>query len=493
MRPPPRARPAALLPGLWAWPGAELDAPRVPELAGSGGLAAGGRPLARARRPRRASAHARPRCVVQRPRRRTAPSRPQRPTRPAAARRSLRRVRPAIGHGRGQRSAADDRGADDRNGRDLRRQQVPPTPLAPPSGRPQPAAAPKPPHAPARRARPAASRRPPQRQRWHERREVGRALAQRRSKSRQPAQARRSPRICLARSVAVAVGQRAADDVTVHRAALLQRLQRAARLVDALLAAAALIPSALRSRSNYKPPSSRISSAPRCCSVSSPRSRGEIAQALARFDDRSRPQIADVRRRVEVGDQRRERSSEIDSLCAIRYSHGFSVILRVSPGSARQRLEHRVLQRVGGVVAVADDRMAVAMQRLVMALEDPAKAGWLPFARQRAKRSSDMRLSAAARRARGPGLGMGGDRSMQGLSATRGRRQSQETSMFIDAAATKMSRRSRRLNDARSDGSHGRRTAAERMQRLVGRRAGSPRGGEHRGGRRGTRRRHRAP
>jgi uncharacterized membrane protein YdbT with pleckstrin-like domain len=35
-----------------------------------------------------------------------------------------------------------------------------------------------------------------------------------------------------------------------------------------------------------------------------------------------------------------------------------------------QRLDHRVLQRIRGVVAVAENRVAVAMQRPMMALED---------------------------------------------------------------------------------------------------------------------------
>ena len=68
----------------------------------------------------------------------------------------------------------------------------------------------------------------------------------------------------------------------------------------------------------------------------------------------------------------------------------------VQPGSQRDlarlarqraiRLEHRGLQRVGGVVPVADDRVAVPVQRLMMALEDHREGG-LAAARRPARES----------------------------------------------------------------------------------------------------------
>jgi hypothetical protein len=104
------------------------------------------------------------------------------------------------------------------------------------------------------------------------------------------------------------------------------------------LAAAALIPSAAEISANSRPPSSRMSSAPRPCSVSSVRS---AASARRRSRDSIRPSVDGSPTSVaqsRSASERRARSSEIDSLWAIRYSHGRSVISRVSPDRARKAL-----------------------------------------------------------------------------------------------------------------------------------------------------------
>ncbi len=49
----------------------------------------------------------------------------------------------------------------------------------------------------------------------------------------------------------------------------------------------------------------------------------------------------------------------IASLWAIRNSHGLSAISRVLARQRAQRLHHRRLQRVLGIVGVAEDRQAI--------------------------------------------------------------------------------------------------------------------------------------
>ena len=60
----------------------------------------------------------------------------------------------------------------------------------------------------------------------------------------------------------------------------------------------------------------------------------------------------------------------IDSLWAIRNSHGRSSKSRALAPQRGERAGHRALQRVLGVVIVAQERPAVAIQRLVVLLID---------------------------------------------------------------------------------------------------------------------------
>ena len=172
-----------------------------------------------------------------------------------------------------------------------------------------------------------------------------------------------------AHRAAVAVGDRAADVLAGDLAALAVLGQRRARLEDGLAGGAR--GDAQRAGDlvvGRAPLTSRIISAPRWRSGSSCRSSTSWTAARAATTSRSTPATGGETASVSGSLGRRRRSSEIDSLWAMRNSQGFSAQLAVLAAAERgERLEHRVLQRVAGVVGVADDRAAVRVQRRVVA------------------------------------------------------------------------------------------------------------------------------
>ena len=84
---------------------------------------------------------------------------------------------------------------------------------------------------------------------------------------------------------------------------------------------------------------------------------------------------------------RRRRRIEIASLWAIRNSHGRSSKSARLVLQRRERPRHRALQRVLRVLLVAQDRAAVAVQRLVMALVDRRERRRVATRRARAQRA----------------------------------------------------------------------------------------------------------
>ena len=96
------------------------------------------------------------------------------------------------------------------------------------------------------------------------------------------------------------------------------------------------------------------------------------ADLLAQHDPavRVEPAVGDARRLSSAAGRRR-RSTVTASLCAMRNSHGRTTISRSRRAQGDERLRHRLLHRVAGVLLVADDRAAVRLQaRRVAAVED---------------------------------------------------------------------------------------------------------------------------
>ena len=209
-----------------------------------------------------------------------------------------------------------------------------------------------------------------------------------------------------AQRAAVAVRQRRAGRPHTHRRdppAHSCRPARASKIV--CLTARAELPSTPRDLLVARARSARAARAP-CAGARGGRARSARSSArppLATAPPASRSDPSRSADRTASTASRRRRSIEIDSLWAIRNSHGRSSKSRSSPLQRREAPWHRALQRILRVLVVVQDRAAVAIQRLVMAQVERRERRRVPARRPRAQRRLPAQRGQAASVARALG------------------------------------------------------------------------------------------